>query len=185
VIKTFKIILVLVFLGSLSACGFHLRKENISALPAELSEIKLKIINIKYAALLDNLFIDEWQQAGGVVSENNQNPVLIIDGERVVRRVLSVSPADAKVSEYSLKYVLSFRLVGPNNKKTLIRQKIHLQRQYTVDVDNVLAKEHEQTWLTNAMRQQAIKRMVRSVSHISTEALATMNTGAAAGNEQK
>lgn len=184
-LNIFKIILAVFLLGLLSGCGFHLRTENISTLPAELKVIKIDISVPKHTALLSNLFIDEWQQAGGTVSASDHVPVLTIDDERVIRRVLSVSPADAKVSEYSLKYVLSFKLTKSNShKKPLVTQKIHLQRQYTVDAINVLAKEHEQAWLTDVMRQQAIKQVVRKISHIGPDILAALKSDSVHTNEQ-
>lgn len=171
-----KKITLICLLVALSGCGFHLRKDSGDTLPEALKLVKLKIEVSKHAALLNNLFVDEWQRAGGLVSDSDQVPVLTIDGERVVRRVLSVSPADAKVSEYSLKYVLSFYLKAANTKKPLYSQKIHLQRQYTVDAINILAKEHEQTWLTNTMRKQAIEQVVRKISHIDPELLKNLNS---------
>lgn len=161
-----KFIFFIVLAGLVSACGFQLRKENINSLPPELKAIKVNINGIKHAAELKNIFINEWQLAGGALTESSHVPALTIDGERVIKRVLSVSPADAKVSEYSLKYVLSFNLASPEKKELLISKKIYLQRQFTVDANNVLAKEHEQIWLTNNMRQQAVKQVVRKISHI-------------------
>lgn len=180
----FKSVLLVILIGTLVGCGFHLRNENTNKVPAELKIIKLNITKIKYAAILNNLFVDEWQQAGGTLTDSDHVPVLTIDGERVIRRVLSVSPADAKVSEYSLKYVLSFNLKKPKDKNSLLSQKIHLQRQYTVDAVNVLAKEHEQSWLTNAMRQQAIKQIVRKVSHIDSEILSALKSAPGQPDEQ-
>ena len=154
-----------------------MRGENSAVLPEELRHIKLKIEVSKHAALLNNLFVDKWRQAGGTISDSDQVPLVLIDGERVVRHVLSVSPADAKVSEYSLKYVLSFQLKTAGQKEPLFSQKLHLQRQYTVDSFNILAKEHEQVWLTNTMRQQAIDQLVRKISHVEPEVLLILRSG--------
>lgn len=162
-----------------------MREEKSSTLPAALKVIKIKVIQLKDAALLRNLIAGQWRQAGGVISESDHIPVLTIDSERVIRRVLSVSPADAKVSEYSLKYVLSFTLTGSKNKKPLISQKIHLQRQYTVDAINVLAKEHEQSWLTDLMRKQAIRQVVRKISHIDTDLLTSLKSAAEQASKTK
>ncbi|MFV1992375.1 MAG: LPS assembly lipoprotein LptE [Acidiferrobacterales bacterium] len=153
-------------IGSLTGCGFQLRKDAVELLPDELKVIKLDFQVYENAAALKNLFVDEWTLAGGLISDSDNVPVLLVNGERVIQRVLSVNPINAKVSEYSLKYVLSFQLTAPGNKKTLVVKTIHLQREYTVDTTNVLAKEYERKWLTNTMRQKAIKEIVRKLSHL-------------------
>lgn len=162
-------LLVALILVSLAGCGFQLRKEAVTSLPGELKVIKLDLLVSKDAAALKNMFIDEWTLAGGLLSESDEVPLLSINNERVLQRVLSVDPINAKVSEYSLKYILSFQLTIPVNKKNLVVKTIHLQRQYTVDRTNVLAKEYEKTWLTNTMRQLAVKEIVRKLSHLDSE----------------
>ncbi len=162
-------LLITLMLVSLAGCGFQLRKEAVASLPGELKVIKLDLLVSKDVAALKNMFIDEWTLAGGLLSESDEVPLLSINNERVLQRVLSVDPINAKVSEYSLKYVLSFQLTIPANKKNLVVKTIHLQRQYTVDRTNVLAKEYEKTWLTNTMRQLAVKEIVRKLSHLDSE----------------
>ncbi len=156
----------MLIIGSLTGCGFQLRKDRAELLPDELKVIKLDFQVGKDAAALKNLFVDEWTLAGGLISDSDDVPVLLVNGERVIQRVLSVNPINARVSEFSLKYVLSFQLTVPGNKKNLVVKTIHLQREYTVDTTNVLAKEYEKIWLTNTMRQLAVKEIVRKLSHL-------------------
>lgn len=140
--------------------------------------IKLRFSFVsKHTAILRNHFNNEWQHAGGTVSDSDTVPELVIEKETILRHVLSVSPADAKVNEYSLKYILSFRLANPISRKNLLIQKIHLERQYTVDVLNVLAKEHEQEWLENSLREQAIAQIVRIIAHLDTATLSALKPG--------
>jgi len=162
-------LLIVLIVVSLAGCGFQLRKEAIGSLPDELKVIKLNLQVGKDVTALKNLFVDEWTLAGGLISDSDDVPVLLINRERVIQRVLSVDPTDAKVSEFSLKYVLSFQLTVAGNKKSLEARTIHLQREYTVDRTNVLAKEYEKIWLTNTMRQLAIKEIVRKLSHLDSE----------------
>lgn len=164
-----RFLLIVLIVGSLTGCGFQLRKDTAGSLPDGLKVIKLNLQVDNNVAVLKNMFVDEWALAGGNISESDDVPELLINGERVIQRVLSVSPANAKVSEYSLKYAISFQLTTPDKKKKPIVKTIYLQRQYTVDTTNVLAKEHEQKWLKNAMRQQAIKIIVRKLSHLDAE----------------
>jgi len=170
--------LVILILGGVTGCGFHLRTQNDLSLPRELDVIKLRFSFVsKHTAILRNHFNNEWQHAGGTVSDSDTVPELVIEKETILRHVLSVSPADAKVNEYSLKYILSFRLANPISRKNLLIQKIHLERQYTVDVLNVLAKEHEQEWLENSLREQAIAQIVRIIAHLDTATLSALKPG--------
>ncbi len=90
-------------------------------------------------------------------------PVLILSNERFQSETLSVG-STGKVSEYLLKYELSFRLTNIKGGDDTAPQTIRIRRDYTFDSLNVLAKEKEGQALKNQMRRDAVQQVLRRLS---------------------
>lgn len=154
----------------LSGCGFHLRGLDRAVLPAELAE--LRVVVQDSAAAHDPLLVAMREtlstRAGARITERAEAPLLVLSGERIASQVLSVGTT-GKVSEYLLRYEVSFRLLDAEGKERLAPQTIRLQRSYTFDPLNVLAKEREEQDIVRAMRSDAAGQIVRRLAKISFE----------------
>lgn len=165
------VILVLLLATSyslLTSCGFHLRGLDKAVLPAELAELRVAVQDS--VAAHDPLLVAMREalttRAGARITERPDVPVLVLFGERADGQVLSVG-ATGKVSEYLLRYEVSFRLLDAEGKERLAPQTIRLQRSYTFDPLNVLAKEREEQSLKREMRADAAGQIVRRLAKTS------------------
>jgi LPS-assembly lipoprotein len=152
----------------LSGCGFHLRGLDRAVLPAELAELRV-VVQDSVAAhdpLLAAMREALTARADARITDRADAPVLVLSGERAVSQVLSVGTT-GKVSEYLLRYEVSFRLLDAEGKERLAPQTIRLQRSYTFDPLNVLAKEREEKDLAHEMRTDAAGQIVRRLSRVS------------------
>ena len=86
---------------------------------------------------------------------------MVLLGEHTETRVASVSTATAKASEYLLPYSASFRLDGPT---PMASQTIRLQRSYTFNPTQALAREQQEQELLRNMRQDAAQQIVRRLA---------------------
>lgn len=156
----------------LVSCGFHLRGLDKAVLPAELAELRLlgPLGGGAAAAAHDELYVAMREalvtQGGARLTESASAPALVLLAERVSTRVLSVGTS-GKASEYLLRYELDFRLTDGAGRERLAPQTLRLQRSYTFDPLNVLAKEREERELLRALRRDAAAQIVRRLSKIS------------------
>ena len=150
---------------TLSGCGFQLRGTGQTALPESLSVMRVVVENSRAAN--DPLLVamkNALRTQGRVKIEDAPDvPVLVLSNERFQSETLSVR-STGKVSEYLLKYELSFRLTNIEGGDDTALQTIRLRRDYTFDPLNVLAKEKEEQALKNQMRRDAVQQVLRRLS---------------------
>ena len=153
--------------GLVAGCGFHLRSTGDLKLPESLASahVDARLLDSR----LQNMMLDAWESAGGRQAEpDSDSPRLILFKEKIDREILSVSSADAKVSEYLLRYRLGFRMLDKNRQILAQDRYIKLRRSYTFDANSVLAKEREQEWLLEQLRLEAVRRIVHEVARLET-----------------
>lgn len=149
----------------LVSCGFHLRGVGGATLPPALSMIRLvpptSAANDPFTVAVRAALT----QAGAKLVDTKDAPTLVLLPEQIETRVASVSTATAKASQYLLLYSSGFRLEGP---KPVAPQTIRLQRNYSFNPTQVLAKEQQEQDLLRDMRrdaaQQIVRRLARAVS---------------------
>lgn len=155
----------------LVSCGFHLRGLDKAVLPAELAELRL-LGPPGTAMAHDELYVAMREalatQGGARVSESAAAPALVLSAERISTQVLSVGTS-GKVSEYLLRYEVDFHVTDAAGRERLAPQTIRLQRSYTFDPLNVLAKEREERDLLRALRRDAAAQIVRRLAKIRFE----------------
>jgi LPS-assembly lipoprotein len=148
-----------------SGCGFHLRGTRATAWPASIPEVR--VVRTDSAGAYDALKVEMQAalraQARVTVVEDGAAPQLLLYGERMESQVLSVG-SSGRVSEYMLRYEVSFRFVGAEGKEVVPTQTVRLLRDYTFDPQNVLAKDREEDELRNAMRRDAVQQILRRLS---------------------
>lgn len=150
----------LVLAGVLSACGFHLRGSGGGiTLPAALSTVRVVAPGPAQNEPLTVAVRETLAQAGARIVDAGV-PALVLVSEQVESRVASVSTATAKASEYLLQYAVTFRLDGP---QSLPAQTVRLQRDFTADPTQVLAREQQERELLRDLRRDAAQQIVRRV----------------------
>jgi LPS-assembly lipoprotein len=92
-------------------------------------------------------------------------PTLHLYGETVESQVVSID-ITGKVSDYLLNYTARFSVSAADGKELLPAQSVKLQREYTFDKLNVLAKEREDEFLRQEMRRDAVQQILRRLATI-------------------
>jgi len=65
------------------------------------------------------------------------------------------------VSEYQLRYRISFRLTDGKNREHIPASEIVLRRDYSFNDDQALSKESEEALLYRDMRNDAVSQLIR------------------------
>lgn len=167
---------VLAFMGTTIAiammiamvgCGFHLRGSSGALLPASLSTLRVVTTGTAVNEPIVVAVRQAVTQAGARVVDTPEAPALSLYDERTETQVASVRTATGKASEYTLRYTVSFRVDGT---PTISAQTIRLQRDYSFDPNNVLAKEQEERELVRTMRLDAAQQIVRRLARAAVSA---------------
>jgi LPS-assembly lipoprotein len=86
--------------------------------------------------------------------------ILQIMSELQEKQILSLS-GGGRVSEYQLRYRVSFRLTDGKNREHIPASEIVLRRDYSFSDDQALSKESEEALLYRDMRNDAVQQLVR------------------------
>jgi LPS-assembly lipoprotein len=167
--------LLVLTVGLLSACGFHLRGTGQYEMSPALATLRVmvqgnQLQNDPLLVAMKNAIRTQTDVKieDSKIEDSPDVPTLLLFGEKVDNQVLSVS-STAKASQYLLRYEVSFRLLGKENKPLSEPQTVRLQRDYTFDRLNVLAMEREQTELQGEMQRDAVQQILRRLSRIVPE----------------
>lgn len=149
---------------ALAGCGFHLRGTGVGA---SLSTVLPAVRVVPPGSAAYDPFTvavrDALTQAGTRVVTDPKAPALVLTGETSTIRVAAVNTVTAKVSEYLLQYRTGFRLTG---LRPVAAQSIHLQRVYSFDPAQVLAREQQEQELMRDMRSDAAQQIVRRLARL-------------------
>ena len=86
--------------------------------------------------------------------------ILHIMNELQEKQILSLG-GGGRVSEYQLRYRVSFRLTDSKNREHIPASEIVLRRDYSFSDDQALSKESEEALLYRDMRNDAVHQLVR------------------------
>ena len=160
--------LLLILAPFLPGCGFHLRQAASANLPASLATLRVTMSDnrLAYPPLLVEMRNALIAQPGVTVEAKDTKanvPLLDLFGEYFAAQVLAVDTA-GKVSAYLLNYKVDFRLSDAAGKNMMEKQTVKLQREYSFDRFNVLAKEREEEYLKDEMRRDAVQQILRRLA---------------------
>ena len=156
--KIHRLVIVALFVGLLSACGFHLRGE------AQLSPAMQELV-IEGADALSPLGRDlrkALERSGARVVESGTQgaAVLRIASNRFRTDVLSVG-GNARANEYTIRYHVEFDVVDAAGKALLAMQTIELTRDFTFDATQALGIAAEQDLLTEELQRDMVQAVLR------------------------
>jgi LPS-assembly lipoprotein len=141
---------------SLTACGFQLR--GTAALPFQSLYVQATPSS-QFATLLKRNV-----RAGSNTRITDQpgdaEVILQVLSELQEKQILSLG-GGGRVSEYQLRYRVSFRLTDGKNREHIPATEILLKRDYSFTDDQALSKESEEALLYRDMRNDAVQQMVR------------------------
>jgi LPS-assembly lipoprotein len=153
-------------LAVLSACGFHLAgrtplPQSMKAAYVQATDQQTDFVQSLRKALLTS-------GARPAYEKSMASSVVHILKDEVVRRTLSVSALN-KPNEYEVTYSVRFSVSAADEageKELLAPQEISATRSYSFDETRLLAKEHEETILRQAMAHDLADRVVRQLSSL-------------------
>ena len=145
-----------------AGCGFHL--EGRTPLPATVKSAYVQATDAQtdFVQSLRKALLTSGARPPS--SRNAASAVVYILKDEVVHRTLSVS-ARNKPNEYEVTYNIRFS-VSAGDKELLAPQDISATRSYSFDETRVLAKEHEEAILREAMAHDLADRVVRQLSSL-------------------
>jgi LPS-assembly lipoprotein len=149
-------------LALLPACGFHLQgraplPQSMKAAYVQATDQQTDFVQSLRKALLTS-------GARPAIGKSTASSVVNILKDEVVRRTLSVS-AQNKPNEYEVTYLVRFS-VSAGDQELLAPQEISATRSYSFDETRLLAKEHEEAILREAMAHDLADRVVRQLSSL-------------------
>jgi len=139
-----------------TACGFQLR--GTAALPFQSIYVQAPSTS-RFATQLKRAV-----RAGSSTQVAEQaegaEVTLQILNELQEKRILSLS-GGGRVSEYELRYRVSFRLTDAKNREHIPASEILLRRDFSYSDDQALSKDSEEALLYRDMRDDAVQQLVR------------------------
>lgn len=152
-----------VLLMAIAGCGFQLR--GAVPLPDSLKLMYIQGINIQQGLGLE-LKRGLKQNGIQVVNDYEKNSaVLTILENKFERRVLSVG-SNAKVSEYELYSLLTFKVTDGEGKIIVEPQDLEAIRDYQFDQTQVLSSDVEEASLREELNQQLVQSLLRRLTAV-------------------
>lgn len=162
-----RLLISLLLVTSVSACGFQLR----GSTPA--SQISF-----------DSVYLDaakgtplERELRRSILSQNNTTLATDQKTAAVTLRILAAAEerkiltlnAGGQVREFSLIYRVKFEAVDKNNKKLMQPNELALQAFLSYSAEQALAKEKEERMTYDDLRRDAVNQIMRQLARIKPE----------------
>jgi len=156
-----RLVATLAVLALLGGCGFK------PVAPAQIPFENLYVAAPDYSSFGAEFkrYVESYSRSRLADTPGGADAVLEILGESQQKQILSLSAA-GRVQEYLLRYRIVFRVRDAGGKELLPADEITLERDLIYDDDAALAKENEELFLYQDMRQDAIQQLVRRLSII-------------------
>jgi len=140
----------------LSACGFQLRGS--ATLPFSTLYVQAPPTS-QFATQLKRA-VRSGSDTRIAERPDQAEVILQIMSELQEKQILSLG-GGGRVSEYQLRYRVSFRLTDSKNREHIPASEIVLRRDYSFSDDQALSKESEEALLYRDMRNDAVSQLVR------------------------
>jgi LPS-assembly lipoprotein len=141
---------------SLTACGFQLR----GSAPLPFQSMYVQAAQTSQFATLLKRAVRAGSATRIVEQPGEAEVVLQVLNELQEKQILSLG-GGGRVSEYQLRYRVSYRLTDSKNREHIPATEILLKRDYSFTDEQALSKESEETLLYRDMRNDAVQQMVR------------------------
>jgi LPS-assembly lipoprotein len=154
--------LIAVLAAALAGCGFHL--EGRTPLPKSMKSTYVQATDMQtdFAQSLRKALLTSGARPPS--DKKTASSIVNIIRDDVVRRTLSVS-AQNKPNEYEITYTVRFSVTS-GDRELLAPQDISATRSYSFDETRLLAKEHEESILRQAMAHDLADQVIRQLSSL-------------------
>ena len=141
---------------SLTACGFQLR----GSAPLPFQSMYVQAAQTSQFATLLKRAVRAGSATRIAEQPGEAEVVLQVLNELQEKQILSLG-GGGRVSEYQLRYRISYRLTDSKNHEHIPATEIVLKRDYSFTDEQALSKETEEALLYRDMRNDAVQQMVR------------------------
>lgn len=161
-----RLVLPLVLVAALSACGFQLRDALV--LPQDMDPVMVKSRD-RYSPLADSL-AQSLVRAGAVPAAPGEPTPAVLDilAERWGDTPISVD-ARGRAQEFSLRYAVVFELRNGDGTELVPQQSIELSRDYISVPNNAIGTEGERDILVREMRREMAAAVLRRIGGVTRE----------------
>jgi LPS-assembly lipoprotein len=155
---------IAVLLGTLllSACGFHLQGRTPLPEPLKVTFVVAEDSQSEFVLGLRKALLSSGAKLARVDTE--ASGVVQVLKDEVTERVLSVSASNIP-REYELTYTVRFS-VRTGSDELLSPQEVALTRDYSFDERTLLAKEHEEAILREALARDLVGIVMRRLASL-------------------
>lgn len=152
--------LVLLSVILLTACGFHLRGE--ARMPFASLYIEAASPN---SPLIAEIRRDlEANNVKLVSTPDKADVILNIASDTTDKQILTLG-GSGRVSEFQLRYRVSLRAYDREQREWLAADELQLNRDFSYNDAQILAKEAEEALLYQTMRSDMAQQIIRRLSH--------------------
>ena len=152
------ILILVILLIELSACGFQLRGAYLQALQNANVYVQSSGANV-LAAEVKRQLLDV--DVTPVSSKSDADYIITLSNESFDRKVLSVSPTTGKVEEYEVTYAAMLKITSPDESSNARAEPVSARRDYTFDEGSVLGKFKEESVLKKDIIKQVATTVLR------------------------
>jgi LPS-assembly lipoprotein len=140
----------------LAACGFQLR--GTATLPFNSMYVQAAPTSLLATQLKRTVLVG----TGTRIADRPEQAEVILHilNELQEKQILSLS-GGGRVSEFQLRYRVSFRLTDTKNREHIPASEIVMQRDFSFTDNQALSKESEEALLYRDMRDDAVSQLVR------------------------
>jgi len=157
----FKRIIIVLWVVSLTACGFQLRGS--FELPQEMTRTYIQAGNQQDEMIRQLRRLLKANEVQLVADRGQATAVLVIEQNRIERVVQSVG-ATARVREFALEYRVAFRLDDTDGKALMGRRDLELIRDFTFNEQEVLGTASEEELQRRDMQRSMASRVLDVLS---------------------
>jgi len=129
------ILILVILLIELSACGFQLRGANLQALQNANVYVQSSGANV-LAAEVKRQLLDA--DVSPISSASDADYIVALSNESFSTKVLSVSPTTGKAEEYEVTFTAMLKITRPDESSTTSAKPVSASRDYTFDEGSVL-----------------------------------------------
>lgn len=159
---------IIASLSLLSACGYHLRDQQIA--PASLADLYVECpANVQYP-VCQNLIKRLNRQNLAVDTDTNAHYLLSVSGLEFNRRAVSINDK-AVAAEYEVSLSTDVMLTDADAIIYLDKTHIEISRTYRYNEVTVLSKEREETMIRRELSQLMGEQIVRRLAPFTTDRL--------------
>ena len=156
-------LVLLLFVSTLAACGWHLRGLQSIELPFSTLYLQTRDVDAK---LVEQLTRQLARQDINLAPSGVGQYQLLLENYREDKRVLTTD-SRGRATDYQLTSSVDIQLLDDQQQLILEQQTLELVRSYNFDADNVASANEEEALLREEMKQELARRILLRLQALS------------------